>query len=89
MNNKIIIAIDAMGGENSPAKNIEGVFLYLKKNNKKKDVFFNLYGDPSLIKKEIDKYNISSDLYPYISSNTLPVLITSLIHPLNSALEPL
>ena len=25
MNNKITIAIDAMGGENSPAKNIEGI----------------------------------------------------------------
>ena len=71
MNNKIIIAIDAMGGENSPAKNIEGVFIYLKKNNKKKDVFFNLYGDPSLIKKEIDKYNISSDLYKIFSSSTV------------------
>ena len=36
MNNKIIIAIDAMGGENAPSKNIEGVFLYLKKKQQKK-----------------------------------------------------
>ena len=34
MNNKIIIAIDAMGGENSPNKNIEGVSIFLKKNKK-------------------------------------------------------
>ena len=27
MNSKIIIAIDAMGGENAPHKNIEGVVL--------------------------------------------------------------
>ena len=40
MNNKIIIAIDAMGGENAPFKNIEGVSLFLKKNKKKDDVFF-------------------------------------------------
>ena len=40
MNNKIIIAIDAMGGENAPAKNIEGVSIYLKKNNKKKRRIF-------------------------------------------------
>ena len=53
MNNKIIIAIDAMGGENSPAKNIEGVSLYIKKNFKKNDVFFKLYGDETLIKKEL------------------------------------
>ena len=31
MNNKIIIAIDAMGAENAPAKNIEGILLFLKK----------------------------------------------------------
>ena len=31
MNNRIIIAIDAMGGENAPAKNIEGISLFIKK----------------------------------------------------------
>ena len=36
MNNKIIIAIDAMGGENAPNKNIEGIAIFLKKNKKKK-----------------------------------------------------
>ena len=40
MNNKIIIAIDAMGGENAPHKTIEGVSLFLKKNKNNKDVFF-------------------------------------------------
>ena len=71
MNNKIIIAIDAMGGENAPSKNIEGVSIYLKKNNKKKDVFFNLYGDENLIKKEISKYNISLDFYKIFQSSTV------------------
>ena len=33
MNSKIIIAIDAMGGENSPYKNIEGIALFLKKQS--------------------------------------------------------
>ena len=51
MNNKIIIAIDAMGGERAPSKNIEGVFLFIKKNKKKKNFLFNLYGDEVLIKK--------------------------------------
>ena len=41
MNNKIIIAIDAMGGERAPIKNIEGVALYLKKKIKKK-MFFSI-----------------------------------------------
>ena len=34
MTKKITIAIDAMGGENSPDKTIEGVHLFLKKNKK-------------------------------------------------------
>ena len=61
MNNRIIIAIDAMGGENAPYKNIEGVFLFLKNNKKKNDVFFNLFGDENLIKKELTKHKIPID----------------------------
>ena len=70
MDNKIIIAIDAMGGENAPSKNIEGVSIYLKKS-KKRDVFFNLFGDEILIKKELDKYNISTDFYKIYPSSTV------------------
>ena len=32
MKDKITIAIDAMGGENSPDKNIQGLSYFLKKN---------------------------------------------------------
>jgi len=71
MNNKIIIAIDAMGGEKAPSKNIEGVSIYLKKNKERKDVFFNLYGDEFLIKKELDKHKISSDLYKIYHCTTV------------------
>ena len=60
-----------MGGENAPAKNIEGVSLYLNKNKNKKDVFFNLYGDELLIRKELDKYKISSVLCKIIPSSTV------------------
>ena len=31
MNDKVVIAIDAMGGENAPKKNIEGLGLFLKR----------------------------------------------------------
>ena len=58
MNNKIIIAIDAMGGENAPSKNIEGVSLFLKKNNKKDDFFFNIFGNEDLIRQELNKHKI-------------------------------
>ena len=40
MKDKITIAIDAMGGENAPSKNIYGLSLFLIKNKKKKRLFF-------------------------------------------------
>jgi len=50
MDRKIKIAIDAMGGDQSPKKIIEGIEISLKKNQEK--IFF-LYGKENLIKKEI------------------------------------
>ena len=45
MKDKITIAIDAMGGENSPDKNIHGLSLFLQNNKKLKNCFFKLYGN--------------------------------------------
>ena len=56
---KITIAIDAMGGENAPKKNIEGLGLFLKKYENKDDFVINLYGDEKIINKELDKNNIT------------------------------
>ena len=39
MSKKITIAIDAMGGENAPEKNIAGLDLFIKKNKDNKDFF--------------------------------------------------
>ena len=52
MANKINIAIDAMGGENSPKKIIDGINISLQ--NKQENFFF-LYGQQDLLKKEIAK----------------------------------
>ena len=52
MTNKVKIAIDAMGGENSPKKIIEGIEISLKSNQEN---FFYLYGKKDLLKKEISK----------------------------------
>ena len=71
MNNKIFIAIDAMGGENAPAKNIEGISIFLKRNKEKKDFFFNIYGDLSQITNEINKYKISNNFYKIFHSTTV------------------
>tara|TARA_B100000767_G_scaffold262688_1_gene275629 strand:+ start:1336 stop:2373 length:1038 start_codon:yes stop_codon:yes gene_type:complete len=70
MNKKTIIAIDAMGGENAPAKNIEGLAIFLKKNKNKSDFFFNLYGDEILIRKELDKFKIDNSFYKIFHSTT-------------------
>jgi len=53
MKKKIVIAIDAMGGDNSPQKTIQGVSLFLKKNNTKDDFVLNLYGDEVKIQREL------------------------------------
>ena len=50
MSNKIKIAIDAMGGENSPKKIIDGIKISLKSN---KENFFYLYGQENLLKKDL------------------------------------
>ena len=39
MSKKITIAIDAMGGENSPDKTIEGIKIFLDKNKSRNDFF--------------------------------------------------
>ena len=52
MSNKVKIAIDAMGGENSPKKIIEGIEISLKSNQEN---FFYLYGKKDLLEKEVHK----------------------------------
>ena len=54
MTNKVKIAIDAMGGDKSPKKIIEGINISLKSNS---DNFFYLYGNQNKIEKEISNFN--------------------------------
>ena len=72
MTKKIIIAIDAMGGENAPNKNIHGISLFIKKNLISDDYHFNLYGNENLINKELDKYQINKEKISIF--NTLSVV---------------
>ncbi len=58
MTNKVKIAIDTMGGANSPKKIIEGINISLKSN---KENFFFLYGQQNLLEKEIAKNKNKSD----------------------------
>tara|TARA_B100001559_G_scaffold319030_1_gene327401 strand:+ start:955 stop:1992 length:1038 start_codon:yes stop_codon:yes gene_type:complete len=66
MKKKITIAIDAMGGENAPKKNIEGLNIFLKKNKSKDDFIIYLYGNKKLLDDEISKQNIRSNLIKVI-----------------------
>ena len=69
MTKKITIAIDAMGGENAPKKNIEGLNIFLKKNKSKKDFIVHLYGDKKIIDEEILKLNINNDLIKVVHTD--------------------
>jgi glycerol-3-phosphate acyltransferase PlsX len=71
MNKKIVIAIDAMGGEQAPKKNIEGINIFYNNNKNISDYFFNIYGNEELINVEIKKYKIPSEIYKIHHSNSV------------------
>ena len=71
MTKNYIIAIDAMGGENSPNKNIEGLKLFIEKNSNKSDFFFHIYGDEDLINKEIIKQKIHKKNYKIFHTSSV------------------
>ena len=63
MNNPIVIAVDAMGGDNSPDKIIDGIELYSKEN---KNIFYKLFGDKNLIQQSLKNKKIDVDIYEII-----------------------
>jgi len=63
MNNPIVIAVDAMGGDNSPKKIIDGIELYYRKNP---NIFYKLFGDKNLIEKALLKKKIDNQSYEII-----------------------
>jgi len=65
MSNKVKIAVDAMGGENSPKKIIEGIEISLKSNQEN---FFYLYGKKDLLEKEISKKKLIQKYCEIINS---------------------
>ena len=62
MTKKISIAIDAMGGDNSPDKTIEGIKFFLEKNSSKNDFILNLFGQENEINEKLKKYKINNNL---------------------------
>jgi len=58
MKKKISIAVDAMGGENAPEKNIDGLSIFLNKNKSNDDFVIKLYGNKDILTREISKRKI-------------------------------
>ncbi len=65
MNKPIVIAIDAMGGDNSPTKIIDGIELYHQKN---KNVYFKLFGDSNIIGENLKNKNLDKKNYEIFHS---------------------
>ena len=65
MSKIITIAVDAMGGDNSPHKVINGIILHHRNS---KNSFYKIFGDAEIIEKIISK-NLPQDTYELIHTN--------------------
>ncbi len=68
---KISIAIDAMGGDNSPDKTLEGVKIFLNKNKSKDDFILNIFGNEEILIKSLKKLEIQSNSINVINSKNV------------------
>ena len=66
---QVKIAIDAMGGENSPYKVLKGVEIFLQKE---KDTEILLFGDEAVINQNINKHNLN--IFNYEVFNTQDII---------------
>ena len=66
MNKLITIAVDAMGGDNSPKKIIDGIEFH---HNKSKDIFYKIFGDKNIIDPIIKIKSIDKNNYEIIHTN--------------------
>ena len=71
MSKKIAIAIDAMGGDNSPDKTIEGIKIFVDKNKSNDDFILNVFGRENEILDKLEKYKINPSLINIINSNNV------------------
>ena len=63
MSKPVIIAADAMGGDNSPDKIISGISEYLKKNN---NIYFRIFGKKIAVENAISKHQLNKNFYEII-----------------------
>ena len=63
MNKPISIAVDAMGGENSPGKVIKGIEIHSLETS---DIFYNIFGNENSIEPLLKKTKIPTNIYKII-----------------------
>ncbi len=63
MTNPITIAVDAMGGDNSPDKVIEGISIHSKSST---NVMYSIFGNENLILPLIKKYDLKNNKFSLI-----------------------
>ena len=73
MSKIISIAIDAMGGDNSPEKTIEGIKIFLDKNNNNNDFVLNKYKEPTIKTFHKTTGEINSSLYLAATNAGMPI----------------
>ena len=60
---KVKISIDVMGGDNSPDKTLEGINLFIKRNQNINDYVFYLFGDETIINQKLSNYKYIKNNY--------------------------
>ena len=60
MNNPIKIAVDAMGGDNSPNKVIKGLDIHNKQSD---NIYYNIFGNKKIIEPLIKNTNLKKEVY--------------------------
>jgi len=71
MTKKISIAIDAMGGDNSPSKTIQGVNFFIEKYKSNSDFILNIFGKETEINNELKRYNVDQNFIKIIPTNSV------------------
>ena len=63
MLDKVKISIDVMGGDNSPYKTLEGLNLFVKRNQNISDYIFYLFGDETIINQKLSNFKYLENNY--------------------------
>ena len=73
MNNPIIIAVDAMGGDDSPKKIIEGISMHSRKSL---NIFYKIFGDSNKIDPFINIYKLPKNKFEIVAQQGSAVNVT-------------